>query len=392
MENDAPPAAMIPPAADGSAAPPELTPRQKQRLQNVPPEARKVIEARKFQTAPVATDKAAAKADDKSKADDKAKADALPDGVIDFSAEAKGDDKAKVELPDEDVVIDGLDAEAAKKLKELNHKQQTFRKRTQEAEKLAKEAADKLTAAEKRAQELETENATLKTAPGKRSNWYANITDEKQLSAIEQNVNAGLRKLQRAMLNPDEPRKHTFLDGTERELGADDLDMLTSALDHIEQQREGLGKAGKSQAAAQTLISKMSGVDGFEKHHKAALAADWEHDRPTLAAKLAVAELALSGDYVLVPRGTAKKTSEKAPAAKSAGTSPAEMAPPSASQPQKTPPAEIAGTMPSARRGGTDYDALLSAAKARAATGDKSAVLEMLRLKRERRTAERQAA
>lgn len=412
MSAAAAPASMTPPPAPTGAEPPstaasapvELTPRQKARLQNLPSEVRKVIEERKLavaETTPPAVGELPAKppaaqekpppAETKKPEAPKESGAALPAGAIDFSGGPEGrSENSPADEEPQDVVIEGLNPEGQKRLKELNHKTQTFRKRTQEAEKTAREAADKLTAAETRLKELEAELETQRTSPGaRRDNWFAKVTAEKDLAQWETYANSGLRKLQRAVLNPDESREFTFPDGTKRDLGADDLDYFTTIIDHVEQQREALTKGKASSEKARDLIARMSKVEGFEKHHKAAQMADFDHDRPALAAKLAIAELAISGDYILVPRGT--KISEKASAAKSADTSPSEMAPPSGSKTPKTPPAEIASTMPAATRG-TDWDGLLSAAKARAAKGDRSAVLEMLSIKRQRRLEQQQAA
>jgi hypothetical protein len=405
MSAAAAPASMTPPAQTGAEPPStptsapaavELTARQKARLQNMPSDVRKVIEERKLaaaETTPPAVGELPGKppaAQEKPPAAADEGGEALPAGAIDFgpASQGKPGSGSDAEMPEGDVVIEGLNPEAAKKLKELNHKTQTFRKRTQEAEKTAKEASDKLTAAETRLQQLEAELASRGTGRSG-ANMFAKVTAEKDLAQWETYANSGLRKLQRAMLNGEEDREFTFPDGTKRDLGADDLDYFTTMLDHVEEQREALTKGKASSEKAADLIARMSKVEGFEKHHKAAQAADFDHDRPALAAKLAIAELALSGDYILVPRGT--KISEKASAAKSADTSPSEMAPPSGSKTPKTPPAEIASTMPAATRG-TDWDGLLSAAKARAAKGDRSAVLEMLSIKRQRRLEQQQAA
>lgn len=378
----APVTEMTPAAAvSGEQAPAELSPRQKARLDKMPAEARKVIEDRK---------KAASSTN--PEADVEIKSPAQPveskttkdDQVIDLSAEAG--DAESAALPEEDVSIEGLDESGKKKLKELNHKTATYRRRTQEAEKAAKDAADKVTAAETRLKELETELQSARTAP-KSNNWYASVTDDKQLSSIENIANLGLKQLQRMMLDPDADREFTFLDGTKRALTADDLDAFTTAITHVNEQREALKKRGASQESAKSLITRLSKIEGFEALHKQAQAADWDHDRPTLAAKLAVAELALSGQYVLVPKG---KTLEKAAGAKSSAQN-AELAPETApTKPAAKPPREIAGTMPSASQG-DDFEAALSSAKARAAKGDPTAVRDMLRIKRERRMSERAA-
>lgn len=369
--------------ASAVAVPVELNERQKARLNNLPGEVRSKIIDLKTEALKQAPQKAAAeKPAEESRPAETVKEKQTPEGVIDFAAEAAPNEDGAEELPEGDVAIEGLDAAAAKKLKDLNHKAQTFRKRTQAAEKAAKEAADKSAAAESQLTKLQSELETLRTTPLS-GNWYADITDERQLAQIEQHAAAGLSKLKK-VLKDGEEGAWTFLDGSKRELTVDDLDVFTTALVHVDSQREALVKIKGSQEKATSLIAKLKAVDGYEDLHRAALTVDWEHDRPTLAAKLALAELALSGRYVLMPRdGT--KNSEKAPAAKSAGTSPAEMALPSASKPQrKEPPAEIAGTMPAATRG-EDFDGLLSAAKARAAKGDKNAVADMLRIKRQRR-------
>ena len=361
------------PATDAGVevAPVELSPRQKSRLENMPDAARKVIEERK---------KGAAKAEPEARPDATvaaAKPAKAADGVIDLSAE---DDSESTPLPEEDVEIDGLDDAGKKKLKELNHKTSTYRRRTQEAEKVAKEAADKISAAEARLAELESELETTRSAP-RTSNWYAAVTDVAQLSNIEDLANRGLKHLQRMMLDPYADKEFTFLDGSVRDLTADDLDNFTTAITHVNEQREALKKRGASQESAKSLITRLSKIEGFESLHKKAQSADWDYDRPTLAAKLAVAELALSGQYVLVPKG---KSLEKAAGA----TSPAQMAdmaPISApTKPAAKPPREIAGTMPSAFQG-DDFEAALSSAKARAAKGDPTAVRDMLRIKRERR-------
>jgi hypothetical protein len=358
------------PATDAGVevAPVELSPRQKSRLENMPDAARKVIEERK---------KGAAKAEPEAKAELSAKPAKAADGVIDLSAD---DESESAALPEEDMEIDGLDDAGKKKLKELNHKTSTYRRRTQEAEKVAKEAADKISAAEARLAELESELETTRSAP-RTSNWYAAVTDTAQLSNIEDLANRGLKHLQRMMLDPYADKEFTFLDGSVRELTADDLDNFTTAITHVNEQRDALKKRGASQESAKSLITRLSKIEGFESLHKKAQSADWDYDRPTLAAKLAVAELALSGQYVLVPKG---KTLEKAAGA----TSPAQMAdmaPSSApTKPAAKPPREIAGTMPSAFQG-DDFEAALSSAKARAARGDPTAVRDMLRIKRERR-------
>ena len=367
------PVTELTPATDAGVevAPVELSPRQKSRLENMPDAARKVIEERK---------KGAAKAEPEAKPDATvaaAKPAKAADGVIDLSAE---DDSESTPLPEEDVEIDGLDDAGRKKLKELNHKTSTYRRRTQEAEKVAKEAADKISAAEARLAELESELETTRSAP-RTSNWYAAVTDVAQLSNIEDLANRGLKHLQRMMLDPYADKEFTFLDGSVRDLTADDLDNFTTAITHVNEQREALKKRGASQESAKSLITRLSKIEGFESLHKKAQSADWDYDRPTLAAKLAVAELALSGQYVLVPKG---KSLEKAAGA----TSPAQMAdmaPSSApTKPAAKPPREIAGTMPSAFQG-DDFEAALSSAKARAAKGDPTAVRDMLRIKRERR-------
>ena len=336
----------------------------------MPDAARKVIEERKK----------GAKAEPEARPDATvaaAKPAKAADGVIDLSAE---DDSESTPLPEEDVEIDGLDDAGKKKLKELNHKTSTYRRRTQEAEKVAKEAADKISAAEARLAELESELETTRSAP-RSNNWYAAVTDMAQLSNIEDLANRGLKHLQRMMLDAYADREFTFLDGSVRDLTADDLDNFTTAITHVNEQREALKKRGASQESAKSLITRLSKIEGFESLHKKAQSADWDYDRPTLAAKLAVAELALSGQYVLVPKG---KSLEKAAGA----TSPAQMAdmaPSSApTKPAAKPPREIAGTMPSAFQG-DDFEAALSSAKARAAKGDPTAVRDMLRIKRERR-------
>lgn len=366
------PVTELTPATDAGVevAPVELSPRQKSRLENMPDAARKVIEERKK----------GAKAEPEARPDATvaaAKPAKAADGVIDLSAE---DDSESTPLPEEDVEIDGLDDAGKKKLKELNHKTSTYRRRTQEAEKVAKEAADKISAAEARLAELESELETTRSAP-RSNNWYAAVTDMAQLSNIEDLANRGLKHLQRMMLDAYADREFTFLDGSVRDLTADDLDNFTTAITHVNEQREALKKRGASQESAKSLITRLSKIEGFESLHKKAQSADWDYDRPTLAAKLAVAELALSGQYVLVPKG---KSLEKAAGA----TSPAQMAdmaPSSApTKPAAKPPREIAGTMPSAFQG-DDFEAALSSAKARAAKGDPTAVRDMLRIKRERR-------
>lgn len=358
------------PATDAGVevAPVELSPRQKLRLENMPEAARKVIEERK---------KGTVKTEPEVKIETPAAKPVKPDGIIDLSAEVESESTT---LPEDDVEIDGLDDAGKKKLKELNHKTSTYRRRTQEAEKTAKEAADKITAAEARLAELQSELETTRSAP-RSSNWYASVTDTAQLGSIEDLANRGLKHLQRMMLDPSADREFTFLDGSQRELTADDLDNFTTAITHVNEQREALKKRGASQESAKTLITRLSKIEGFDGLHKKAQTADWDHDRPTLAAKLAVAELALSGQYVLVPKG---KTLEKAAGATSPAQN-AEMAPVTApTKPAAKPPREIAGTMPSAFQG-DDFEAALSSAKARAAKGDPTAVRDMLRIKRERR-------
>lgn len=369
-------------AVGGEQAPVELSPRQKSRLENMPAEARKVIEERKKGTVKNESETTAKTAITESTPAAKP-AKQPTDGVIDLSLE--GDSEA-TPMPDEDVDIEGLDDAGRKKLKELNHKTSTYRRRTQEAEKNAKEAADKITAAETRLKELETELESARTAP-KGNNWYATVTDDKQLSSIEEVANRGLKHLHRMMLNPEADREFTFLDGSKRELTADDLDTFTTAITHVNEQRDALKKRGASQESAKSLITRLIKIDGFKALHKKAQSADWDYDRPTLAAKLAVAELALSGQYVLVPKG---KNLEKAAGANSPAQN-ADMAPASApTKPAATPPREIAGTMPSASQG-DDFEAALSSAKARAAKGDPTAVRDMLRIKRERRMSQHAA-
>lgn len=308
---------------------------------------------------------------------------AAPDeggNVIDFTAPAPESD----ELPAGDVVIEGLDEAGKAKLAKLNHKLKTFRNRVQEAEKAAAAAKE----LESKTQTLEAELETLRNTSGGGSNWYASITEPATLDQYETHLKGALRQLQRASMNASESREWTFLDGTKRDLTADDFDTLTTALDHIDQRRTAIAKTTESGAVAQGIIAKMKAVEGFDALHAKAKTVNWDHDRPTLAAKIAIADLALSGQYKLVKQGS----SEKAGSAKSepAPTSGASPKPGSEAQPRNPPP-EIGGTTPPAKRG-EDFTAALSSAQARAAKGDTKAVAEILRIKRQMRESQQAAA
>lgn len=360
-------------------------------LASLPPQVRKIMEARAAKSAeaqagapaaaaapppqagtPAAAAEPAPAAAPAAASNPSEEANANPapdaDGVIDFAELGKGsaapddDDAPPANLTDAEMADPAL----LKKRVEDAHKDNA------KLRKQRREAREELT-------RLQEENKTLKEAqqaqqdqpaPPSSGRYLDQFNTADEVTAAQNDAMATLRQLQE---NPDREtitlpgnREWKLVDGQGKSIAALAAQTAFEILEDSERRLTQINARSNSETFVSEKLPLLSKLDSsIQGHYDKALKSDWHAEAPALSLKAAIGELVTSGEYVLTRRAKAPPAKKEATPAAAAAAAAA----PVNELPHSPPPAQDA-----------TGNAQVAEIRKRALKGDKQAMKEWIRL------------
>jgi len=266
--------------------------------------------------------------------------------VVDFSATDEAEETPAADpatepdaatLTDED--LHGLDDKARKKLTDAHKEAAKVRKRAQEAERRAEEL-------EARVKELDTASTQRGNdvpAELNSANSLSHVTDDKVLSAYEQDARNVLQVLQALADGKEVDSSYrSLVDGKTYELDHTYAAWAAGTVLDVDSRRKQLTVLRKAQDTATKIETRLKDTPGFTDALKGITGSSLVTEWPERRVQAAIGKLVTSGQYRLIKISNNKAAGATSPASVTAPTP--QKAPTSS---PTTPRAEPRGTMPS---------------------------------------------